>query len=134
MSDRTELEDDGVWVVAPLSGRLIAVVLDGFVASLLFLVAIPLQALGLVAVIIGLVVSLAYVVFGDSPFVPSAGKRVARLRVVDSKTWEPCSTGQAVLRNLLRFFPLDWFWLLDGAGQRLGDRVAGTRVVYQMVS
>ena len=62
----------------------------------------------------------------------SFGKRAGDVRVVDETTGAPCTAGQSFLRNLFIFLPIVNIvdiCLLIFSGNRLGDRVAGTKVV-----
>ena len=61
----------------------------------------------------------------------SLGKKVLGIRVVDAQTNRPIGPGKSILRNLILLVPVmplvEAFVLMQG--QRLGDRIAKTRVV-----
>jgi uncharacterized RDD family membrane protein YckC len=62
----------------------------------------------------------------------SLGKRICGLRVVDARTGQPCRPVQSVVRNLilLAVGAFDLFVpLVREDGRRIGDTVAGTKVV-----
>ena len=62
----------------------------------------------------------------------SLGKRVGDARVVDSTTGEPCTFGQSAGRNAILMIPFMIFielFLMWKNGERLGDRLAGTKVI-----
>lgn len=62
-------------------------------------------------------------------------KRTFKIKVIDSRTGEPCTFWQSFLRRLLIYLPLigmiDVFFALDEKKQRLGDKLAKTIVVNQ---
>ncbi len=62
-------------------------------------------------------------------------KRTFKIRVIHSRTGEPCTFWQSFLRRLLIYLPLigmiDVFFALDKKKQRLGDKLAKTIVVNQ---
>ncbi|MBI4861888.1 MAG: HEAT repeat domain-containing protein [Candidatus Riflebacteria bacterium] len=77
----------------------------------------------------GLVYSLIRDVLGTGQ---SLGKRPNSLYVIDATTGAPCTLGQSIMRNLFLMLPLInlvEIILVFTSGIRLGDRVAGTRVV-----
>lgn len=62
----------------------------------------------------------------------SYGKRANKLLVIDATTGRPCTVGQSFLRNIMWWIPLVnlvEMVLVVSSGIRLGDRIAGTRVV-----
>jgi uncharacterized RDD family membrane protein YckC len=51
--------------------------------------------------------------------------------VIDEKSGEPCTWGDSLVRNLFGALGLiDWLFIFGEKHQRLGDRVAGTIVVW----
>ncbi len=61
----------------------------------------------------------------------SWGKRAAKTRVVDAESGNPCTFGQAFIRNFLLAIlgPIDWVFIFGERHQRLGDKAAGTIVI-----
>jgi uncharacterized RDD family membrane protein YckC len=59
----------------------------------------------------------------------SFGKQQAGLRIVDARTYAPATNGQLLVRGLLLVVLLPLEILLAAADLRLGDRIAGTRLV-----
>ncbi len=60
----------------------------------------------------------------------SIAKRVLKLQVVEHSTGQPASPLRCVVRNLLTiFWPIEVIVTLASPERRLGDRLAGTRVV-----
>jgi uncharacterized RDD family membrane protein YckC len=61
----------------------------------------------------------------------SLAKRILRLQLVDSNTGEVASPLQCFARNLfLIIWPVEFIVALANPGRRIGDQVAGTRLVY----
>lgn len=61
----------------------------------------------------------------------SPGKRITKLQIVDFKTSEAANPLRTVVRNLFCIiWPLEVIITLINPGRRLGDLVAGTKVVY----
>lgn len=122
-----------VWALAPLTARCMAHCVDSFVALLLFLTAIPIRSLGATAVLIGAGMTIGYYLLADLPGVPSVGKKLFNLHVLDSATWIRCSPTQVLIRNICRLLgPFDWGPIFGEQRQRLGDRLARTVVAYDM--
>lgn len=66
----------------------------------------------------------------DIYFGRSIGKYITSLQVMSSKTGKPANPIQCVIRNLFLFFwPLEGLILFFSPERRLGDIVAGTKVV-----
>ena len=87
------------------------------------------------AVLLLLLVGLAYYILGEALTGATLGKRIVRIRVVDEQGEDP-RLKAAVVRNLLRpvdalglYFVGAVFALTSPLGQRLGDRAAHTVVV-----
>ena len=114
--------------LASPSVRLLAQVVDTFIALLFFSISI----FGDIGIIIGTILALAYIWFADGLlFGRSVGKLITNTKVVIEKTKAPCS----YLRSFARNFPLtvlglfDWVFIFGEKRQRLGDLIAGTVVV-----
>jgi uncharacterized RDD family membrane protein YckC len=61
----------------------------------------------------------------------SISKRLLKLQLVDNKTGEVASPLQCLVRNIfLIIWPVEFIVALANTGRRIGDRVAGTRLVY----
>ena len=81
----------------------------------------------------GVVWALFYYLLADGlPGGQSLGKRWIGTRVIRVQTGEPCSFARSVVRNLFLAVlgPIDWVFIFGEHHQRLGDKVAGTAVVY----
>ncbi|MDD5111824.1 MAG: RDD family protein [Candidatus Altiarchaeota archaeon] len=88
---------------------------------------------------VGLVVIMApmvlYALFKDGLFGGrSIGKKITGLRVENVKLNRPCSMKDSFLRNITMLIPvLGWIDMIlpiiDAEGLRIGDKIAGTRVV-----
>ena len=79
-------------------------------------------------------VALGYYFLCDGIFSgQGVGKRLFGIKVVDAKTGEPCSVGQAGLRVVIQLVPLmpliEMVYLFVDGVQRYGDQVAKTYVV-----
>lgn len=61
----------------------------------------------------------------------SLSKRILKLQLVDNNTGEVASPLQCLVRNLFCIiWPVEFIVALANTGRRIGDRVAGTRLVY----
>jgi len=61
----------------------------------------------------------------------SVAKRIMKLQVVNVKTGMPASTGQCFIRNLpIIIWPVEVIMTLVNRQRRIGDYIAGTKVVY----
>ena len=68
--------------------------------------------------------------FKDSFSARSIAKRVTKLQVVDNRTGKAASVRQCFLRNLtIVIWPVEVLITLFNSQRRLGDFIAGTRVV-----
>jgi len=112
-------------------------VLDGIIGSLPFLGSVVISSfsdtLGLVFLLPSLLWSFGYYLFADGLRAgQSFGKRYIGTRVVDAASGAACSFGQSFVRNLLLALlgPLDWIFIFGDRHQRLGDKAAGTVVIY----
>ena len=119
-----------------LSDRLLAQILDSFVAIGALVAAGILYAvsptIGGVALIAAVFYAIFYILFADGfSGGQSYGKRIAHTAVIDATTGEPCSFGQSFLRNLLLTILgiIDWVFIFGKKRQRLGDKAANTIVV-----
>jgi uncharacterized RDD family membrane protein YckC len=122
---------------ASRSDRLLGQMFDGIVGALPFLAAVVIMSvsdsLGVVLLLLGVLWSMAYYLFADGlRDGQSLGKRRLGTRVVDAETGAPCTFGQSFVRNLLLAVlgPLDWIFIFGERHQRLGDKAAGTVVIY----
>ena len=91
------------------------------------------STVGFLALLLGIVWSSAYYLFADGlRDGQSLAKRHLGMRVIDAETGAPCTFFQSFLRNLLLAIlgPLDWIFIFGERHQRLGDKAAGTIVVY----
>jgi uncharacterized RDD family membrane protein YckC len=125
-----------------------ALVIDkGVIIAAYSFLAIGIRFLGIVSAdVMGLVMTLAFFLLAEGYHIAcewlwggqSVGKRLLRLRVVDRGGLR-LSFYQVAVRNLLRFIDaLPVLYLVGGCaaflsanGQRLGDLVAGTLVIWQ---
>jgi uncharacterized RDD family membrane protein YckC len=130
MAERPELE------LASLGDRLLAQIIDGFIAFVPLMAAVFVLAesdvVGGVAVPVAGAFALFYLWFADGfSNGQSWGKRVFNTAVVSSETGEPCSFGQSFVRNILLSVlgPVDWIFILGSSRRRLGDHAAGTEVI-----
>jgi len=122
---------------ASRSVRLLGQCIDGIIGGFPFFAAIGIgwlnNSLGIVALLLGIVWSSVYYLFADGlRDGQSLAKRHLGIRVIDAETGAPCTFGQSFLRNLLLAIlgPLDWIFIFGERHQRLGDKAAGTIVVY----
>lgn len=122
---------------ASRSDRLLGQMLDGIIGALPFLAAVVIMSvsdsLGIVLLLLGVLWSMSYYLFADGlRDGQSLGKRRLGTRVVDAETGAPCTFGQSFVRNLLLAIlgPLDWIFIFGERHQRLGDKAAGTVVIY----
>ena len=91
------------------------------------------NALGALVLLLGMVWSFGYYLFADGlRDGQSLAKRHLGIRVIDAESGTPCTFFQSFLRNLLLAIlgPLDWIFIFGERHQRLGDKAAGTIVVY----
>ncbi|MES2040412.1 MAG: RDD family protein [Pseudomonadota bacterium] len=120
--------------LAGLSKRFIAQVIDTVGVALL------LTLLGLLITVtmpnlfkqtnrVALILWLLYQLFKDGFDGQSLGKRIMHIRVVHRETEHPCNLTQSFLRNVLVLTVVDWVFALGRRQLRLGDMVAGTKVV-----
>jgi uncharacterized RDD family membrane protein YckC len=74
-----------------------------------------------------------YLFFKDALGGQSIGKRVMRIAVVGIASRRPCNLFQSLIRNLsiILFNILDILMIMGSDRLRLGDRLAGTRVVVE---
>lgn len=110
--------------------------LDGivYVAIFFVLLMILLQFAGLAefGVVITLIFPFLYLLFQDGlRNGQSYGKRIAKTKVIDSRSGLPCTFGQSFVRNLLLSILglIDCIFIFGQKRQRLGDKAAKTLVV-----
>jgi uncharacterized RDD family membrane protein YckC len=73
---------------------------------------------------------MLYLLFKDGFGGQSIGKRATNIRVIRIRDGKPCSFLGSFVRNLVGCLGLfDWIFALGSQQRRLGDLVAGTRVV-----
>jgi uncharacterized RDD family membrane protein YckC len=99
----------------------------------------PLAFLGMIAYIgcigLGICLLVGYQLLRDSLFGGrSLGKKIMGLKVINTKTNGPCSKKDSVLRNITLIIPVVGLidvimGLVDAEGLRIGDKIAGTKVV-----
>ena len=85
-----------------------------------------------VGIAIGIILFLLYLLFQDGlRNGQSYGKRIAKTKVIDSRSGSPCTFGQSFIRNLLLSILglIDWIFIFGEKRQRLGDKAAKTFVV-----
>ena len=122
--------------LASRSDRLFGQALDGLVGGAPILLGSILMkfsnSVSVPLVIAGLVWAGVYHLFADGlRDGQSLGKRRIGMRVIDAETGAPCTFGKSFLRNFLAILgPLDWIFIFGERHQRLGDKAAGTIVVY----
>jgi len=121
---------------ASRSARLAGQVVDGFIASLPFLVTIPVSmimpSIGWLLSLVAIAWAAFYYFFADGfRGGQSYAKRWLGIHVIDAATGAPCTFGQSLLRNVLLAVlgPIDWIFIFGDRHQRLGDKAAGTIVV-----
>jgi len=88
--------------------------------------------LGLLQVLV-FVAAFGYILFADGlKRGQSLGKRVMGLAVIDEQTGVDCSFLKSFVRNFLMCLGFwDWIFIFGAKHQRLGDKAAGTIVVYR---
>jgi uncharacterized RDD family membrane protein YckC len=123
--------------LASRSDRLFGQLLDGVVGGAPMLVGGAASrlsgALGTILLIAGALWAVFYYLFADGfEDGQSFGKRWIGMRVVDVETGAPCTFGKSFIRNLLLAMlgPIDWIFIFGERHQRLGDKAAGTIVIY----
>ncbi len=61
----------------------------------------------------------------------SPAKRILKLQVIDDTTGRPAGPLKCLIRNCtMMFWPLEVLLLIRNPGKRLGDKIAGTSVIY----
>jgi uncharacterized RDD family membrane protein YckC len=122
---------------ASRSVRLLGQFIDGIIGGFPFFAAMGIMwlstTLGILAFVLSAVWSFWYYLFADGlRDGQSLAKRHLGIRVIDAETGAPCTFGQSFLRNVLLALlgPLDWVFIFGERRQRLGDKAAGTIVVY----
>ena len=109
--------------------------LDGLISLAIVLVGILVGSILLnstIGAVIGVVVAILYRLFQDGlTNGQSWGKKIVKTKVIDSRTFAPCTFGQSFIRNLLLAILswIDWVFIFGEKKQRLGDRAAHTLVV-----
>jgi len=116
--------------LASLGNRILAVLIDGLIASACYIIPV-----------VGALVGLAYILTRDAlPFLEgqSIGKKAMKLRAVSAETGKPLTNdwGPSVIRNVVLYIP--FFAIVElivlsnnKDGQRLGDQWAKTKVVVE---
>lgn len=79
--------------------------------------------------LISTLIAFLYLVLRDLPKNGSIGKRIFKLKIIDSKTKEAATLNQRFLRNIPLL--LNWIEIITFvcSGKRIGDRLAKTDVV-----
>ncbi len=70
-----------------------------------------------------------YLLFKDGFDGQSLGKRIMGIRVLQREGEQACNLTQSFVRNILALTVVDWVFALGSKRSRLGDILAGTRVV-----
>jgi uncharacterized RDD family membrane protein YckC len=122
---------------ASRSDRLLGQFIDSIIGALPVIGAVVITwfsgALGIASMLGAALWSMAYYLFADGlRDGQSYGKRYVGMRVIDARSGASCTFGQSFVRNLLLAFlgPLDWIFIFGEQHQRLGDKAAGTVVIY----
>jgi uncharacterized RDD family membrane protein YckC len=122
---------------ASRSDRLLGQIIDGVIGALpvigAFVISSFSGALGGVSLLGAFLWSFWYYLFADGlRDGQSFGKRYVGMRVVDARSGMSCTFGQSFVRNVLLAMlgPLDWIFIFGEQHQRLGDKAAGTVVIY----
>jgi len=76
-----------------------------------------------------LILWVLYLMFKDGFDGQSLGKRILGIRVLQRDSELPCNLTQSFVRNMLTLTVVDWLFALGSKRLRLGDMLAGTRVV-----
>lgn len=78
--------------------------------------------------LISTLLAFSYLILRDLPKKGSIGKRVLKLKIIDSRTKELASRKQRFLRNITLL--LNWIEIIVflASGKRLGDRLAKTEI------
>ena len=122
--------------LASRSDRLFGQAIDGLVggAPILLTALIPSvpQLFDGALLWIGILWAVFYHFFADGlPGGQSFGKKWIGTYVINATTGAPCTFGASFVRNLLTILgPIDWLFIFGERHQRLGDKAAGTIVVY----
>src|SRR5262245_48633651 len=124
-------------VYASRSDRLLGQIIDGVIGALPMIAAFVIAsfngALGVASLLGAALWSGCYYLFADGlRDGQSFGKRYVGMRVVDARSGVSCTFGQSFVRNVLLAIlgPLDWIFIFGEQHQRLGDKAAGTVVIY----
>lgn len=122
--------------LAARGDRLIAQLLDSFVAVLVIIVSVLLSNLstkiGEIVGLFGILAALFYILCADGlAGGQSYGKRIMGICVIDATSGRSCTFIKSLLRNIsLAFLGLiDWIFIFSEKRQRLGDMLANTIVV-----
>ena len=78
--------------------------------------------------LISTLLAFSYLILRDLPKKGSIGKRVLKLKIIDSRTKELATRNQRFLRNIT--WLLNWIEIIVflASGKRLGDRLAKTEI------
>ena len=82
----------------------------------------------IVRTLISTLLAFSYLILRDLPKKGSIGKRVLKLKIIDSRTTELASRKQRFLRNITLL--LNWIEIIVflASGKRLGGRLAKTEI------
>ena len=125
-------ETSGAGHLASLGDRLLGQILDSAIAIVPLFGSVILDA-GEVAFVTSLLFALSYMLFADGfQNGQSYGKRFVKTAVVHATSGTPCSLLQSFVRNflLLALGVIDWIFIFGDRRQRLGDKLARTKVIY----
>ena len=121
-----------------LKNRLISAFFDFFLLCLAFIiVGIILETFGLVhpgsdSIVDKTVSFLLFIIFINKDFFRSRsiGKRIFGLKIVNKSDLIPATSKQCLIRNLtILIWPIEVITLLFSSNERIGDLIAGTKVV-----
>jgi len=123
-------------VLASIGKRFSAQFIDGSIAFLVGYAALTildkvLPSESSVPLIAMWLIIIGYTLIADGMFKgQSIGKKILGLYVVDKKTNVPCTYMQSVMRNITYLLGIfDWIFIVGSDRRRLGDRIAGTKVM-----
>jgi uncharacterized RDD family membrane protein YckC len=123
-------------ILASRSSRVMAQVVDSFIAFVPFIAIMIIAESGVEAleslILPAFLLIPAYILFADAlPGGQSYGKRMLGIAVVSKWNAAPCTAWQSFVRNVMLgiFGIIDWVFIFGEKQQRLGDMAADTIVV-----
>ena len=120
--------------------RITAFIIDDVIASMIFLIPFCLQVVYpvitgnqpsdiLLRTLLSTFISIIYLILRDLPKKGSIGKRILKLKIIDSETKELASVKQRFLRNIPWLLGMIEILVYIISNKRIGVRIAKTDVI-----